>query len=897
MVTAERKEQLAALLRLHSAICATLRWPGSGEFSAPNGLRLLFSGKQADQRREGGVGILLSKNAYQALMQWKAYSDRIISARFRTRARNTTIIQCYAPTDTAQIEQKEEFYNSLAKVFQDVKRGDIIILLGDFNAQLGDNNNGVEKTMGRHGIGNMTENGELFKNFCLNHNLVIGGTLFPHKRIHKVTWVSPDGMTENQIDHIAISKNWRGSLLDVRNKRGADIFTDHHLLTATIRLKVAAIKKGSRGQKRFDTAKLENPTTKSDFTNAIRDAFNNHSTNDTWTHTKNILIKASEEHIGYKTMTKKPWITDKTWNLIRMRSEAKNATNSAKTRNAKTLAQREHARLDKMVKKSARSDKRNWSNQIALTAQAAADTHRSRDLYKSVRQLTRSSTATSKPLRSSNGELTSIKEEQIKIWETYYKELLTAPTHPLENICNCSQHEEALHFDTSCPNIPEIAQAISSLKSHKSPGPDNISPELLKADSSLSAELLQPFVSNFWSRSLTDGSQGRNYYFAPEERRPISMQELEGNHIIKHGQQSNITYPEQAVIRLFEQSVEWRSPLYLCFIDFAKAFDTIRHEALLKALECKRVPKKIIRLIASLYDGATCRIRHEQQLSDQITVEIGVRQGCVLSPLLFNILLDVIMSRVTQSHRGITWGLQGNLCDLDYADDICLIAHKGTEIQVMRINASNNDTIAVNRKPIENVNTFCYLGSIITSEGGSSEDIKNRLNKGRAAFASLEKVWRSTYISRNTKIKIFNASIKSVILYGCETWNSANKELQAIQVFINRCLRKIVRIFWPNTITNEELWRTTKQESVLLEIRRRKWMWIGHTLRKPHDDITRTALDWNPQGSRRRGRPANTWRRLVDAEIHDAGYTWRELKNLANDRTKWNAFVTALCSS
>ncbi|XP_075151095.1 uncharacterized protein LOC142225204 [Haematobia irritans] len=215
----------------------------------------------------------------------------------------------------------------------------------------------------------------------------------------------------------------------------------------------------------------------------------------------------------------------------------------------------------------------------------------------------------------------------------------------------------------------------------------------------------------------------------------------------------------------------------------------------------------------------------------------------------------------------------------------------------MRINASNNDTIAVNRKPIENVNTFCYLGSIITSEGGSSEDIKNRLTKGRAAFASLEKVWRSTYISRNAKIKIFNASIKSVILYGCETWNSANKELQAIQVFINRCLRKIVRIFWPNTITNEELWRTTKQQSVLLEIRRRKWMWIGHTLRKPHDDITRTALDCNPQGSRRRGRPANTWRRLVDAEIHDAVYTWRELKNLANDRTKWNAFVTALCSS
>ncbi|XP_075147248.1 uncharacterized protein LOC142221412 [Haematobia irritans] len=103
-----------------------------------------------------------------------------------------------------------------------------------------------------------------------------------------------------------------------------------------------------------------------------------------------------------------------------------------------------------------------------------------------------------------------------------------------------------------------------------------------------------------------------------------------------------------------------------------------------QSVECKRVQKNNpINMLASLYDGATCRIRHEQQLSDQIKVEEDVRQGCVLLPLLFNILLDVIMSRVSQSHRGITWGLQGNLCDPDYADEICLIANKGIGFQGM----------------------------------------------------------------------------------------------------------------------------------------------------------------------------------------------------------------------
>ena len=68
--------------------------------------------------------------------------------------------------------------------------------------------------------------------------LVIGGSIYPHKRIHKATWVSPDHKTENQIDHICISKKFRRSLQDVRVKRGADVASDHHLLTARLKLKL-----------------------------------------------------------------------------------------------------------------------------------------------------------------------------------------------------------------------------------------------------------------------------------------------------------------------------------------------------------------------------------------------------------------------------------------------------------------------------------------------------------------------------------------------------------------------------------------------------------------------------------------------------------------------------------
>nr|KAG5703833.1 hypothetical protein BaRGS_031467 [Batillaria attramentaria] len=83
------------------------------------------------------------------------------------------------------------------------------ILMGDFNAKIGSDNTGYEDTMGTHGLGQMNENGERFADFCALNQLVIGGSIFPHKRIHKATWRSPDYVTENQTDYICISRKFR----------------------------------------------------------------------------------------------------------------------------------------------------------------------------------------------------------------------------------------------------------------------------------------------------------------------------------------------------------------------------------------------------------------------------------------------------------------------------------------------------------------------------------------------------------------------------------------------------------------------------------------------------------------------------------------------------------------
>ena len=82
---------------------------------------------------------------------------------------------------------------------------------------------------------------------CQANEFVIGGTLFPHKECHKRTW-RPPGVIVNQIDHLAFSRRWRSSLQDVRVLRGADAGSDHHLLMAKVRLKIAKVRKGESGE-------------------------------------------------------------------------------------------------------------------------------------------------------------------------------------------------------------------------------------------------------------------------------------------------------------------------------------------------------------------------------------------------------------------------------------------------------------------------------------------------------------------------------------------------------------------------------------------------------------------------------------------------------------------------
>jgi hypothetical protein len=158
----------------------------------------------------------------------------------------------------------------------------------------------------------------------------------------------------------------------------------------------------------------------------------------------------------------------------------------------------------------------------------------------------------------------------------------------------------------------------------------------------------------------------------------------------------------------------------------------------------------------------------------------------------------------------------------------------------IRVNIIISRVFKLNGVEIKKSPDFCYLGNVVAEDGGARTDVNVRIQKAIGSFSKLRKVWLSTSIRKETKIKIFIACVKSVLLCRCETWLVTNEILCKIQTFVNRCLRYILRI-WPKIISNKDLWRATGQEDINLEIMKRKFRWIGNTLRKEDGEVPKAT--------------------------------------------------------
>ncbi|VDO87014.1 unnamed protein product [Schistosoma margrebowiei] len=252
-----------------------------------------------------------------------------------------------------------------------------------------------------------------------------------------------------------------------------------------------------------------------------------------------------------------------------------------------------------------------------------------------------------------------------------------------------------------------------------------------------------------------------------------------------------------------------------------------------------------------------------------------------------------------EGKRGIQWTSRMQLNDLYFADGLVLLSQTQQQMQektnsvaaasaavglnihkwkskILRYNTACANPIKIDGDVLEDVKTFTYLGSIIDVHGGSDADVKTRIDKARTAYLQLKNIWNSKQLSTNTKVRIFNTNVNTVLLYGAETWRTTKAIIQKKQVFFNSCLRKILQIRWPDTISNNVLWERLNQIPAEEEIRKKRWKWIGHTLREAPNCVTRQVLTWNPQGQRKRGRLKNTKHREMEVDMRKMNKNWME---------------------
>ena len=255
---------------------------------------------------------------------------------------------------------------------------------------------------------------------------------------------------------------------------------------------------------------------------------------------------------------------------------------------------------------------------------------------------------------------------------------------------------------------------------------------------------------------------------------------------------------------LVERSLEYDNEVFVCFVDFEKAFDRVNWIKMMEILKKIGVDWRDRRLIVNLYVNQTAVVRVHEEYTEACEIGRGVRQGCCLSPLLFSLYAEMMMEEAMEGiEEGITIG--GKLLkDVRFADDQGMVASTECGLQklmdglvetakrydmkvnvkktkVMRISRKGHGTIniTIEGQQVEQVSKFKYLGSWITADGYCDTEIRARIGMAKHAY-SCRKELLTRRMSRNVKKKIMKTIVWSVVLYGAETWRLRKDEMRRI---------------------------------------------------------------------------------------------------------------------
>ena len=897
-------------------LCETKR-RGEGLRELSGGSWMYEAGKTEESPNAKGLALLINKNFTDYV---EKHSDRIISCKIKLHGKTSLqIIQVYAPTCDHDSETVELFYEELEKAI-DRKACSHHIVMGDFNAKIGvRNTNDKMKCTGPFGTGNRNERGERLLDFAEENNLVVTNSLFFKAANRYWTWEAPGGVTKNQIDFILSSDRKIVQNCEVITK--VDIGSDHRMVRARVEIdkKLMRLKRIQKQKPcRLDLRVLEKLVTP--FRIELKNRFDTLKDEEPSIEKMNTVLREAMDTIQNQTQkctTEKSIEDTEIENLDKKRKELRQKTN-------KTLKDKvEYAELNKLVKKKRRTRARRKRKELILETLEARKGPRQINKHRNKQMIM--------SMRKESGEITTNREEILKIYANFYKSLYTQTVPTPESTMKSSPDTEAIPEFTE----EEVERAIKRMKRHKAQGVDGITSDITK----LGGPMVLTYLTNIFNNILRTKQIPDSWHEAKivilfkkgdpkdiKNYRPISLlshsykiftrllqtrieRTLDENQPREQAgfrKGYSTTDHLQALNQIIEKSNEYNLPLCICFIDYEKAFDTVEHFAIFEALRKTNVNETYINILQNIYNQATARVHLDKLVSTEFPIHRGVRQGDPLSPKLFTAVMEEVFKKAEIS-EGVNVDGE-NLSNLRFADDVALLNETSKQMEKhmnnlnsesMKVglkihkgktkymtNYADSEDILIGQQKIEKVTEFKYLGQTTHLKDTTKEEIYARIRAAWSCFGKNKEILQDKQLPISLKKRVMDQCILPTMTYGCQTW-SLNKQMTNKLRTAQRAMeRKMLDLKLKDKIPCAEIRKRTKIIDIIEYTLKQKWKWAGHIARLKDNRWTRRCTEWQPRrGKRSRGRPSRRWQ---DDITEKEGATWIRK---VTDRRRWKTLM------
>ena len=369
---------------------------------------------------------------------------------------------------------------------------------------------------------------------------------------------------------------------------------------------------------------------------------------------------------------------------------------------------------------------------------------------------------------------------------------------------------------------------------------------------------------------------------------------------------------------ILDQCKERSLTIYSTLIDLEKAFDRVDRTIMADIMRSYGYDETYINIAIDLHTGTSARVKWRRQLSEPISTSWGVQQGSPASNPLWNLFMDVIArqtlaelgpgvgielfyKRDSKNMRGFPSAPadadRTHLVNLLLADDVIAFAltpqhlteylnkfeaicrrwgmtvsTAKTKIIIFRgdaaapslqnslvggspnLAAPSLPEISVGGSQLEVVSAQKYLGSWYSEDCTVDKELTARIGLATSAAHRLLNIWNNKAIGLKTKLNFFKSLVLTILLHGAESWPLTGKDVQRLEVFQQRWLRKILKIFWNEHISNEVVLQRAGLPSIEIRTRQLRMVWLGHVIRLGPDRLPYQALFGQLAGQRSRGK-------------------------------------------